>query len=121
VKQREPKPTIRRHAQERIGRELRAMYQPFMQELLPEEFVALLHASEDAETARHRLKEAVANLRDANRALDIRPVSSGSSLSVHGQQMLVARAVRKGLGRSPTARALSRSRITGPGATQARR
>jgi hypothetical protein len=115
VKRREPKPTIGRHAQEKIGRELRAMYQPFMQEVLPAEFVALLRASEDAENARHRLKQAIAKLRDAN-ALELNPVSSASSLSVHAQQMLVARAVRNGLGRSSATRARSRARSTRMGA-----
>ena len=111
-KRRERKPTIGRRAQDGIGRELRAMYQPFMQEALPDEFVAVLRASEDAESARHRLKQAVANLRNANRAFELNSVCSGSSLSVHAQQMLVARAVRNGLGQSSATRARSRTRTT---------
>ena len=120
MKRREPKPTIGRHAQDRIGRKLRALYQPFMQESLPDEFVALLRASEDAEIARHRLTQALANLRDANRAFELNSVGSGSSLSVHAQQMLVARAVRNGLGQSSATRARSTARPTGLAAVSRR-
>ena len=49
-KQRGAKPTIGRRALDRIGRELRAVYEPFFQEPLPDEFLVLLRAWKDAET-----------------------------------------------------------------------
>jgi hypothetical protein len=100
------KPTIGRRAQDRIGRELRAVYEPFVQEPLPDEFLILLRAWKDAETARYRVTHAVEILRGANRGLDLNlSARSASSLTVHAQQMLVARAVRAHFGRPSMRRA----------------
>ena len=105
-KQRGAKPTIGRRALDRIGRELRAVYEPFVQEPLPDEFLVLLRAWKDAETARYRVRNAVEILRGANRGLDLNlSAQSASSLTVHAQQMLVARAMRAHFGRPSMRRA----------------
>jgi hypothetical protein len=105
-KHRGAKPTIGPRALDRIGRELRAVYDPFVQEPLPDEFLVLLRAWKDAETARYRVTHAVAILRGANRGLDLNlPAQSASSLTVHAQQMLVARAMRAHFGRPSLRRA----------------
>ena len=49
-KQRDAKLTIGRRAQDSIGRELRAVYEPFIQEPLPAEFLSLLRTWKDAES-----------------------------------------------------------------------
>ena len=105
-KQRGAKPTIGPRALDRIGRELRAVYEPFVQEPLPDEFLVLLRAWKDAETARHRVRNAVEILRGANRGLDLDiSAQSASSLTVQAQQMLVARAMRAHFGRPSMRRA----------------
>ena len=49
-KQRDAKLSIGCRAQDSIGRELRAVYEPFIQEPLPVEFLSLLRTWKDAET-----------------------------------------------------------------------
>jgi hypothetical protein len=91
--QRNGTPAIDRYSRDRIGRELRAIYEPFVQEPLPDAFLALLRTWQEAEAAQYRLKRAVEGLREANTEseLSIAP-RSASALSVHAQQTLLARA-----------------------------
>ena len=105
-KQPNRKPAIDRYSQDRIGRELRATYQPFVEEPLPETFLVLLRAWENAEASRYRLKQAIDILRQANSGFELNERSS-SAHPVHAQQTLVAQAfgaralnqVAAGLGR----------------------
>jgi hypothetical protein len=90
-KQRNRNPTIDRYSQDRIGRELRVIYQPFVEGPLPDAFLVLLRAWENAEASRYRLKQAIDTLRQANRGFELN-VRSSSGHPVHAQQMLVARA-----------------------------
>jgi hypothetical protein len=101
--------TIGRRAQDSIGRQLRAMYEPLVQEPLPDGFLALLGAWKDAEAARYRVQHALERLRRTNRGFDV-SAGSASCLKVHAQQMLVERAMRADLGRSSTTRAAGRGR-----------
>jgi hypothetical protein len=95
-KRREAQPTIGRHGQDRIGRELRAMYDDLVELPLPDEVLALLGALDEFESAKHRLKQSVQTLRTsaAGGALAVTPRSPG--LSVHAQQMLIAQAMLDG-------------------------
>jgi Anti-sigma factor NepR len=89
-KQPNRKPAIDRYSQDRIGRELRATYQPFVEEPLPETFLGLLRAWENAEASRYCLKQAIDILR-ANSGFELNERSS-SAHPVHAQQTLVAQA-----------------------------
>lgn len=95
------RPTIGRHAQDRIGRELRVMYAANMAQALPTQLVALLSAFEEAEVAQRRLQEAVQALRQASTGnLNLAARSAPClPLSVRAQQALLARSV---LRRPPT-------------------
>jgi Anti-sigma factor NepR len=107
-KRRESQPTIGRHAQDRIGRELRAMYGDLVEQPLPDEVSALLGALDDFETARQRLNQSVQTLRaSAAVAVPARPFG----LSVHAQQMLIAQAMLNGP--APSSRPRRRRRATG--------
>ena len=88
-------PMIGRHAQDRIGRELRGMYAGMVTQPLPDDLLTLLHAFEDAEAAQRRLRAAVQALRQANTGLDpkLPGRSVPSSLPVRAQQALLARAM----------------------------
>jgi hypothetical protein len=90
-KQRNRNPAIDRYSQERIGRELRVIYKPFVQEALPDAFLVLLRAWENAEASRYCLKQAIEIMRQANRGSELSERSS-SAHPVHAQQTLVARA-----------------------------
>jgi Anti-sigma factor NepR len=90
-KQRNRNPAIDRYSQDRIGRELRAIYEPFVEGPLPEAFLVLLRAWEHAEASRYRLKQAIEILRQANRGFELNERFS-SAHSVHAQQTMVARA-----------------------------
>jgi hypothetical protein len=90
-KQRNRNPAIDRNCQDRIGRELRAMYQLFVEGPLPDSFLVLLRAWENAETSGYRLKQAIDTLRQANNDFELNGRSS-SAHSVHAQQTMVARA-----------------------------
>ncbi|HEY7383845.1 MAG TPA: NepR family anti-sigma factor [Beijerinckiaceae bacterium] len=92
----QPEPTIGRLAQDRIGRELRALYGSLIEQPLPDGVSAVLGALDDFETARNRLQDAVQSLRTS--ATDPNPaVTQGSAgLSVHAQQMLVTNAMLRG-------------------------
>ena len=101
--------TIGRHAQDRIGRELRAMYAEMLTQPLPGELIALLDAFEDAETAQARLRTAVRALRQANVGLHLNITAKPTappSLSVRAQHALLARAMV----RRPAATPAPRSR-----------
>jgi Anti-sigma factor NepR len=100
---RKRKPTIGRHAQDRIGRELAAMYGPVLSEALPDEFLALLRALTNAEAAQDRLLNAVLDLREANKDFGLSPTRSLTMpLSVRGQQVLLARAMLHWSRKGPT-------------------
>jgi hypothetical protein len=90
-KQRNRVPAIDRNSQDRIGRELRATYQPFVEAPLPDAFLVLLRAWENAEASRYRLNQAIDTLRQANKGFELNERSS-STHSVHAQQTMVARA-----------------------------
>jgi hypothetical protein len=95
-KQRISTPTIGRHAQDRIGRELRIIYADHLAEPPPAELLALLWAFEDAEAAQRRLQEAIHALRQANTGLGLDVTARttlSSSLSVRAQQALLARRI----------------------------
>ena len=92
----QPEPTIGRLAQDRIGRELRTLYGPLIEQPLPDAVSALLGALDDFETARNRLQDAVQSLRSC--ATDSNPAATQRSagLSVHAQQMLATNAMLRG-------------------------
>jgi Anti-sigma factor NepR len=84
-------PAIDRYSQDRIGRELRVIYQPFVEGPLPDAFLVLLRAWENAEASRYLLEQAIEILRRANRGFELND-GSNSAHSVHAQQTMVARA-----------------------------
>ena len=88
------KPTIGRLAQDRIGRQLRAIYEQVVEEPLPEEIRSLLRAFEEAETAQHCLRQAIDAVRRANTGagLTLTP-RSNLALPVHAQQAIVERSL----------------------------
>jgi hypothetical protein len=92
-KQRESQPTIGRHAQDRIGRELRALYGPLLEQPLPAAISVVLGALENFETARHQLQDAVQSLRASATACGLSLTPRPTGLSVHAQQMLVTRSM----------------------------
>ena len=92
-KQRESQPTIGRVAQDRIGRELRALYGSLTEQPLPDAISAVLGALEDFETARDRLQDAVQDLRVRATTCDPPLTQPTTALSVHAQQLLVMRAM----------------------------
>ena len=57
------KPKIDRPIQDRIGRELRAMYEELLRQPLPDNLLAPLRASDAVHTARSQLEEAVQAMR----------------------------------------------------------
>lgn len=57
------KPKIDRIVQDRIGRELRAMYEELLRQPLPENLLAPLRTSDAVHTARSKLEEAVHGMR----------------------------------------------------------
>jgi hypothetical protein len=59
-------PKIEFHSLERIGRELRGMYEKLAQEPLPENLRWALHGIEDAESGLSQLREAAQALRHAD-------------------------------------------------------
>ena len=60
------KPKIELHSLERIGRELRGMYEKLAQEPLPEDLRRALHGIEDAQSGLSQLREAAEALRRAD-------------------------------------------------------
>ena len=60
---RRPTPKIDRPVQDRIGRELRKLYEDLLRQPLPEKLVAPLRAFDEVQTARQRLQEAVQAMR----------------------------------------------------------
>jgi Anti-sigma factor NepR len=107
-KQDESQPTIGRQAQDRIGRELRALYGPLLEQPLPDAMSAVLGALEDFEAARHHLQNAVQNLRASATASGLSLTPRPTGLSVHAQQMLVTRS-------------MLHARVPGPGLRHRRR
>jgi hypothetical protein len=97
------KPTIGRHAQDRIGRELSVMYAPLLREPLPDMFLMLLRASATAEAAQDRLFKAVLELREANKEFGLSPTTPITmSMSVRTQQVLLAREMLHWSRKTPT-------------------
>ena len=92
-KRRKAQPTIGRHAQDKIGRELRAMYGELVEQPLPDEVSALLGALDEFESARHRLKQSVQTLRASAAGGGLAVTARPPGLSVHAQQMLIAQAL----------------------------
>ena len=88
-KQLRPKPTIGRHAQDRIGRELRAMYDEVLREPLPEDLASVVRALQETEVAKHRLKAAVLLLQRAKIGLVVKPDANCGAPFVHTQQRLI--------------------------------
>ena len=119
-KQRNRNPAIDRYSQDRIGRELRTIYEPFVQEPLPDAFLVLLRAWENAEASRYRLKQAIEILRQANRGLELNERSSSTN-SVHAQQTMVARAFGAREQRRPLGVRRHKERKVGPSLLYARR
>jgi len=110
--------TIGRHAQDRIGRELRAMYSEVLREPLPEDLLSVLQAFQDAETAQQRLQKAVEELRRNKMAFALNLDGlSGASL-VHAQQRQIALAVRALRPQSTRVRSSRSQRIPGKGAAK---
>jgi hypothetical protein len=64
------RPKIDRAIQDRIGRELRAMYEELLRQPLPENLLAPLRASDELHGARTRLETAVQALRQTAPKLD---------------------------------------------------
>ena len=60
---RELKPKIDRAIQDKIGRELRAMYEELLRQPLPENLIAPLRAYDEVQTKRSKLNEAVEAMR----------------------------------------------------------
>ena len=60
------RPKIQLHSLDRIGRELRGMYEKLAQESLPENVRMALHSIEDAECGLSQLREAAQALRRAD-------------------------------------------------------
>jgi hypothetical protein len=99
-----PKPTIGRHAQDKIGRELSVMYAPLMREPLPDVFLMCLRALATAEAAQDRLLNAVLDLREANNQFGLSPATSLTMpMSVRAQQVLLAREMLHWSRKVPTA------------------
>ena len=69
-------PKIDRAIQDKIGRELRAMYEELLRQPLPENLTAPLRVYDEVQTARQRLSEAL----DAMRATSPAPKVSVTSL-----------------------------------------
>ena len=91
-KQQFPTPTIGRHAQDRIGRELRIMYAGELAEPLPDVFLMLLRALSTAEAAQDRLFSAVLDVREAHKEFGLTHTAPLTTpMSVRAQQGLLAR------------------------------
>jgi hypothetical protein len=101
-KQQFPTPTIGRHAQDRIGRELRIMYAGELAEPLPDVFLMLLRALSTAEAAQDRLFSAVLDVREAHKEFGLTPTAPLTTpMSVRAQQVLLAREMLQ-LSRKPS-------------------
>ena len=98
------KPTIGRHAQDKIGRELSVMYAPLLHEPLPDAFLMLLRALATAQAAQDRLFNAVLELREANKEFGLGPNAPITMpMSVRTQQVLLAREMLHWSRKTPTA------------------
>jgi hypothetical protein len=62
---RETKPKIERVVQDKIGRELRAMYEELLRQPLPENLTAPLRALSEVQASRSRLRQTLEDLREA--------------------------------------------------------
>jgi hypothetical protein len=60
---RETKPRIDRVIQDKIGRELRAMYEELLRQPLPENLTAPLRAIEEVQSSQQRLREVLKTMR----------------------------------------------------------
>jgi hypothetical protein len=69
------KPKIDRAVQDKIGRELRAMYEELLRQPLPENLTAPLRAYDEVQTARQRLNEAIEAMRPASPPLKVNVTS----------------------------------------------
>jgi flagellin-specific chaperone FliS len=65
---REPKPKLDRAIQDKIGRELRAMYEELLRQPLPENLTAPLRAIDEVHSSRQRLNQALEAMRAASSA-----------------------------------------------------
>ena len=63
-----PKPKIDRAVQDKIGRELRAMYEELLRQPLPENLIAPLRAMDAVGETRARLEEAAQAMRESSGA-----------------------------------------------------
>jgi hypothetical protein len=75
-----PKPKIDRAIQDKIGRELRAMYEELLRQPLPENLTAPLRAIDEVQSSRQRLKEVLEAMRAAQCTAGIRSPSPGPDL-----------------------------------------
>lgn len=87
------KPTIGRQAQDRIGRDLRAMYSEVLHEPLPAEMLAVLQALDSAETAQLGVRHAVEKMWSANRSASFTRNHVCGASPVQAQQTFIALAM----------------------------
>jgi hypothetical protein len=66
---RDIRPKIDRAIQDRIGRELRAMYEDLLRQPLPENLTAPLRAIDEVQSSRRRLQEVLQAMRGESRSL----------------------------------------------------
>jgi hypothetical protein len=60
---RDTKPRMDRAIQDKIGRELRALYEDLLRQPLPENLTAPLRAIDEVQSSQHRLREALKTVR----------------------------------------------------------
>ena len=69
----DPKPRISLAIQDKIGRELRAMYEELLKQPLPEKLTAPLRAMEEVQASREQLRETLDSMRQ------VTPAHTGST------------------------------------------
>jgi Anti-sigma factor NepR len=73
------KPKIDRAIQDKMGRELRAMYEELLRQPLPERLIAPLRAIDEVQSSRKRLKETLEAMRAQEPTTNITPFPKAKS------------------------------------------
>jgi hypothetical protein len=73
------KPKIDRAIQDKIGRELRAMYEELVRQPLPERLTAPLRAIDEVQSSRQRLKETLEAMRAQSPMGNVTPFPKAKS------------------------------------------